>query len=96
MGCVKEATKAMTKMPLIVVFPVMQGLGFTVFMIAWMVYSVNIASMGDFKTEDYEAGSIKFTVSILVSWRARRPKYFLVFARVFHRGRIRRRPGPII
>jgi len=48
MGCVKEASKAIMKMPMIIFFPVIQGIGFMLFMIAWTVYSVNIASMGDF------------------------------------------------
>lgn len=62
MGCVKEASKAIMDMPLIVLFPVLQGLGFMVFMIAWTVYAVNIASMGEFDTQEFAAGSIQVTV----------------------------------
>mmetsp|Transcript_37605 Transcript_37605/g.80219 ORF Transcript_37605/g.80219 Transcript_37605/m.80219 type:complete len:658 (-) Transcript_37605:105-2078(-) len=62
MGCVKEASKAILKMPLIILFPVLQGLGFMVFMIAWTVYSVNIASMGEFSTKVFAAGNIQITV----------------------------------
>eukprot|EP00585_Thalassiosira_rotula_P006890 CAMPEP_0196143382 /NCGR_PEP_ID=MMETSP0910-20130528/13213_1 /TAXON_ID=49265 /ORGANISM="Thalassiosira rotula, Strain GSO102" /LENGTH=659 /DNA_ID=CAMNT_0041404827 /DNA_START=380 /DNA_END=2359 /DNA_ORIENTATION=+ len=62
MGCVKEASKAILKMPLIIMFPVLQGLGFMVFMIAWTVYAVNIASMGEFSTNVFAAGNLQITV----------------------------------
>jgi hypothetical protein len=62
MGCVKETSKAVMKMPLIILFPVLQGLGFMVFMIAWTVYAVNLASMGDFKTNEFAAGNVQITV----------------------------------
>lgn len=62
MGCVKETSKAIMKMPLIILFPVLQGLFFMVFMIAWTVYSVNIASMGDFKTNTFAAGDYQISV----------------------------------
>lgn len=62
MGCVKETSKAVMKMPLIILCPVLQGLGFCLFMIAWTVYSVNIASMGELVTNTFEAGNIKISV----------------------------------
>jgi hypothetical protein len=96
MGCVKEASKAMIQMPLIICFPVgtwntkvilgksvhasfsasclyfllrsvvqvLQGLGFLAFMTAWTVYSVNIASMGEFSTKTYAAATVQISVSI--------------------------------
>ena len=63
MGCVKETSKAVMKMPLIILFPVLQGLGFMIFMIAWTVYAANLASMGDFSTKTFEAGNIQISVS---------------------------------
>jgi len=62
MGCVKETSKAVIAMPMIICIPVVQGLGFMVFMIAWTVYSVNIASMGDFSTNTFAAGNIQISV----------------------------------
>mmetsp|Transcript_23549 Transcript_23549/g.51009 ORF Transcript_23549/g.51009 Transcript_23549/m.51009 type:complete len:660 (-) Transcript_23549:216-2195(-) len=62
MGCVKETSKAIMKMPGIIFFPVIQGLGFMVFMIAWTVYSVNLASMGEFSTNTFAAGNIQISV----------------------------------
>lgn len=62
MGCVKETSKAIMKMPMIILFPVVQGLGFMVFMIAWTVYAVNIASMGELDTKEFAAGNIQVTV----------------------------------
>mmetsp|Transcript_14870 Transcript_14870/g.25406 ORF Transcript_14870/g.25406 Transcript_14870/m.25406 type:complete len:555 (+) Transcript_14870:337-2001(+) len=62
MGCVKETSKAIMKMPLIILFPVLQGLGFMLFMIAWTVYAVNLASMGTLKTQSFAAGNIQITV----------------------------------
>lgn len=63
MGCVKETSKAILKMPLIILFPVIQALGFMLFMIAWTVYSANIASMGEFKTNEFAAGPVQINVS---------------------------------
>ena len=54
MGCVKEASKAILRLPLIILFPVIQALGFAAFMIVWTVYSAYIASMGEFKTEQID------------------------------------------
>jgi len=64
MGCVKETSKAIMKMPLIILFPVLQALGFMVFMIAWTVYATNLASMGEFSTNQFAAGPIQISVSI--------------------------------
>jgi len=62
MGCVKETSKSIMKMPLIIFFPVLQGLVFMVFMIAWTVYATNLASMGAFDTNTFEAGDMKISV----------------------------------
>ena len=62
MGCVKETSKAVMKMPLIILFPVLQGLGFMLFMIAWTVYAANLASMGEFDTKTFDAGNITISV----------------------------------
>jgi hypothetical protein len=65
MGCVEETSKAMLQMPLILFFPVVQGLGFLVFMICWTIYAVSVASMGEFQTTTYTA-----TTSLQISVRS--------------------------
>ncbi|KAL7547692.1 hypothetical protein ACHAWF_010968, partial [Thalassiosira exigua] len=62
MGCVKETGRAILKMPLIILFPVLQGLGFCAFMIAWTVYAAHLASMGEFSTKQFAAGPIAISV----------------------------------
>ena len=47
LGVVKEAAKAVAAMPLIIFFPIIQCIGFIIFMILWMYYAVHLASMGD-------------------------------------------------
>lgn len=64
MGCVKETSKAIISMPTIILFPVIQALGFMVFMIPWTVYAANLASMGDFSTKSVSAGPISISVSL--------------------------------
>ena len=66
MGCVKETSKAIVKMPLIIFFPVLQGVGFLVFMVAWTFYAANLASMGEVSAKQVAAGNIQFSVSTFV------------------------------
>ena len=42
------------------------GLGFMLFMIAWTVYSANLASMGEFDTKTFDAGNITISVRYIV------------------------------
>jgi hypothetical protein len=53
-------------MPLIILFPVVQGLGFLAFMVAWTTYGVHLASMGTFSTNTFAAGNLQVTVSVSV------------------------------
>lgn len=62
MGCVKEASRAVARMPLLVLFPVVQGLGLLVFMVAWTVYAVNLASLGDLQVQEFNAGVTSVSV----------------------------------
>ena len=47
MACVREAARAIGAMPLIVLFPVIQTVGFLVFVIAWIFYAVHLISTGE-------------------------------------------------
>lgn len=49
-GCVKEAGRAVNHMFLILLVPVLQAVAFFVFMIAFMYYAVNLASLGEITT----------------------------------------------
>lgn len=68
MGCVKETSKALAAMPLVILFPVAQGLGFLVFMVAWTFYGVHLASMGEFSTNTFAAGNLQVTASDFASY----------------------------
>jgi choline transporter-like protein 2/4/5 len=46
MGCVREAARAIGSMPVIVLFPVIQTIGFFMFFAVWAVFAVYLASTG--------------------------------------------------
>lgn len=50
--CVKEAARAIAAMPLIILFPIIQTIGFLAFMGVWLFYIIHLASLGEvvFKT----------------------------------------------
>merc|ERR1712159_511601 len=46
-GVVKEAAKVVNSMMLIVMLPIVQGIGITIFLIVWFIYIVFIATAGE-------------------------------------------------
>lgn len=50
-GIVKEACKAVAKMPVITIYPVFQVLGVVIFLVPWCIYMVYLASSGDVVVE---------------------------------------------
>ena len=52
-GVVKQASRAMTKMPLIILLPLIQAVGITIFLVPWLIYMLYLASSGDVKVESY-------------------------------------------
>ncbi|GMH74283.1 hypothetical protein TrST_g7085 [Triparma strigata] len=46
-GIVKEACKAVARMPIITVYPVFQVLGAVIFLVPWCIYMLYLASSGD-------------------------------------------------
>jgi hypothetical protein len=52
-GCVKETGKAMHRMPLIIMLPVLQAAGFVAFMIVFMIYAVHLASLGQVSVQEF-------------------------------------------
>lgn len=83
MGCVKETSKAIISMPIIILFPVFQALGFMVFMIVWSVYAANLASMGEFSTNTFQAGPISVSVSMVLMRRSILNLYLLSYLIVY-------------
>ena len=59
-GIVKEAAKALAAMPMLVLFPFVQVVGFLAFLIPWFIYCLFLASSGTLKTRDGgKAGTYK-------------------------------------
>ena len=59
---VKEANRALTKMPLIIVMPVFQAFGLVCFMTMFIIYGFYLASSGEEKTNTYtSAGGNSYT-----------------------------------
>lgn len=56
-GCVKEAGKAINRMGLILLVPVLQAAGFIAFMVVFTVYAVHLASLGEISTYDVPISS---------------------------------------
>lgn len=50
-SCVKEASKAIAAMPVMILYPVLQVLGFLAFLIPWAVFMLYIASSGEMHAE---------------------------------------------
>ena len=56
LGCVKEAARAMSAMPTMILFPIFQVIGVAAFMIVFLVYGVHLASLGDISTKQGPTG----------------------------------------
>uniref|UniRef100_A0A7S2Y2B5 Choline transporter-like protein n=1 Tax=Fibrocapsa japonica TaxID=94617 RepID=A0A7S2Y2B5_9STRA len=56
-GIVKEASKAISAMKIIVLFPVIQSLGVLCFLIPWVIYVVYLASSGEIVTIEMPNGA---------------------------------------
>mmetsp|Transcript_36458 Transcript_36458/g.44568 ORF Transcript_36458/g.44568 Transcript_36458/m.44568 type:complete len:405 (+) Transcript_36458:2024-3238(+) len=54
-GIVKEAAKALSDMPALILFPVLQCVGLVCFVLVWLVYAVHLASLGRLETVEVEA-----------------------------------------
>jgi len=61
MACVRAAGRAMSDMSAIILFPIMQTIGFAAFMIVWIVYAVHLASTGEI-TETKLSTTVDLTV----------------------------------
>lgn len=63
---VKEASKAMADMPLIILIPIIQVVGVVCFLIVWTIYVIYLAASGDIveKTAEYSSG-VSYTYKTL-------------------------------
>lgn len=57
-GIIKEASRAMTSMPIIVFLPVVQAVGITCFLVVWVIYILYLASSGEVVVETYEVDDL--------------------------------------
>lgn len=64
LGTVKEASKAITKMVALVLFPILECTGLLIFLIVWMYYTVNLATMGSVEEVTFgnEQSDLKITM----------------------------------
>jgi hypothetical protein len=51
-GSVKEAGRAVNRMPLLLLVPVLQAAAFIVFLAVFLVYAINLASLGEISTNE--------------------------------------------
>jgi len=54
--CTKEAGKAVNSMILILLVPVLQSIGFLLFLVPFVYYGANLASLGEITTQDVPVG----------------------------------------
>lgn len=54
-GIVKEASRAVSAMPILCLMPVFQCAAVVIFLVPWTIYSIYLASSGDVKTEEVQA-----------------------------------------
>ena len=57
MGCVKEASKSIAAMPLLILLPIVQAIGFIIFMVAFLNYGIHLASLGHLETREFSVDS---------------------------------------
>ena len=58
-ACIKASSRAVARMPLVLVFPIFQATGFAIFLAVWIYYAVHLASMGEVKVHNYNLVSTR-------------------------------------
>ncbi|CAM9746534.1 unnamed protein product, partial [Phaeothamnion confervicola] len=79
-GIIKEASRAVAAMPLLVFFPFLQLVGLVCFLACWVVYAIYTASLGDYTTDsvtvnDVTLNYVSFSYSDEIEYRG----WFLLF-----------------
>ena len=60
---VKEASRAVIAMPLMVLYPFLQAAGLVLFLVPWCFYSINVAAMGRFEPRTFSGLSVNPTAA---------------------------------
>jgi choline transporter-like protein 2/4/5 len=80
-GCVKETGKAVQRMVFIIFLPVLQGAGFVLFMLAFVVYGIYLASLGTLETTEFPLNLQGLTITVrsynFADWVTRAAWYLL-------------------
>jgi len=76
-GCVKETGKAVSRMPMILFVPVLQGLAFVVFTVVFVIYGLHLASLGEVRVNSF---TIPFDDDIEVPYRTYHFDEFTTYA----------------
>lgn len=86
MGCVKEASRAIGSMPMIITYPIVQSVALFGFMAIWLVYAVFLVSLGEVKSVelDFSLPASPFNTQVAVrtyefSDFVERAGWFLIF-----------------
>jgi choline transporter-like protein 2/4/5 len=60
-GIIKQSSKALSSMPLLTLLPVFQCAAIVLFVLIWMIYAANLASLGEFVPVKMEMNNITIT-----------------------------------
>lgn len=60
-GIVKEAARAVSAMPIIILMPVFQCIAIVIFLVPWVIYSLYLASSGNIEVHKVESGGVSTT-----------------------------------
>lgn len=60
-GIVKEAARAVSAMPVIILMPVFQCIAIVIFLVPWVIYSLYLASSGSIEVHEVESGGVTTT-----------------------------------
>lgn len=62
---VKQAARALSAMPTLLLLPIIQSIGLAIFLVPWLIYTIYLASSGDVKTStgtyDYNGETVTYT-----------------------------------
>jgi hypothetical protein len=61
-GIIKQSSKALSSMPLLTLLPVFQCAAIVLFVLIWMIYAANLASLGEFVPVKMEMNNVTITV----------------------------------
>jgi len=78
-ACVKQAARAVGAMPLMILLPIIQTAGLIVFVVIWLVYAINLASMGEIATKEFPTDPVLTVRSYEFNDDLTRAGWYLLF-----------------